>query len=484
MTDFTIIGSGAGGSSVALELLENNYSVEIFEEGSHYNNEKMNMLEGLQSLWRNNGINLFFGKPILNFGEGRSVGGSTIINGGVITYTSDKILELWDRQINENFFYNDEFFNICEKIKNKLVPENQVDNNIRISSSSEILLKAAKSKNFLTKSTNLAFKETNVQHNSPFGCVNGLKNSLDKNYHHLINGLGGTIKSNSKIIKIIPDGNIIKKIIIQNTHTNEIKKIKVKNLILSAGPTQTPKIILNNKLSKFVNDLNFHMNLKILCYYDNDINSHKSSLLTHHVREFENDGVLFMASNYIKPLIASYLNFHHSGQISKLMAEYEKGTVFNCQIQPNYSTAKIKHSSFFNDIKITWKLDKRDFLKIKKYLKILTELVFLSGAKKVLLPLESNSEIFTSFDLAIKKIDNLKEKDLEITSVHAMSSCSLNKSEKNIIDNFGLLKNFKNLYIMDSSIMPSNTGQHPQLSIMAMVTKLIQKNIENKKFKV
>ena len=59
LTDFTIIGSGAGGSSVALELLENNYSVEIFEEGSHYNNEKMNMLEGLQSLWRNNGINLF-----------------------------------------------------------------------------------------------------------------------------------------------------------------------------------------------------------------------------------------------------------------------------------------------------------------------------------------------------------------------------------------------------------------------------------------
>ena len=100
------------------------------------------------------------------------------------------------------------------------------------------------------------------------------------------------------------------------------------------------------------------------------------------------------------------------------------------------------------------------------------------------MPLESSSEIFTSFDLAIKKIDNLKEKDLEITSVHAMSSCSLNKSEKNIIDNFGLLKNFKNLYIMDSSIMPSNTGQHPQLTIMAMVTKLIQKNIENKKFKV
>ena len=31
--------------------------------------------------------------------------------------------------------------------------------------------------------------------------------------------------------------------------------------------------------------------------------------------------------------------------------------------------------------------------------------------------------------------------------------------------------------------MPSNRS-HPQLTIMAMVTKLIQKNIENKKFKL
>ena len=60
----------------------------------------------------NNGINLFFGKPILNFGEGKAIGGSTIINGGVIAYTNEKILKLWDDQINENFFLNDEFFKI------------------------------------------------------------------------------------------------------------------------------------------------------------------------------------------------------------------------------------------------------------------------------------------------------------------------------------------------------------------------------------
>lgn len=484
MTDFTIIGSGAGGSSAALELLENNYSVEIFEEGDYYNHEDNDMIEGLQSLWRNNGINLFFGKPIINFAEGKAVGGSTIINGGVIAYTNEKILKLWDDHINENLFLNEEFFKICDIVKKQLVPSNQIISNNLASSSSKILLKIAKAKNILTKPTNLAFKEINVQHNSPFGCTNGKKNSLDKNYHLLIKKLGGTINGNFKVVKVIPKGNVIKKIILINTHTHKNKEIEVKNLILSAGPTQTPKIILNNKLSNFVNKLNFHMNLKILCYYDNEIDSYKSSLLTHHVREFENDGVLFMASNYIKPLIASYLNFHNSDEIKELMFAYKKGTVFNCQIQPNFSTATIKKSNFFKDIKITWKLDVRDFLKIKKYLKILTELVFISGAKKILLPINNSSEIFTSLDKSLKTIDNLRQKNLEITSVHAMSSCSMNKNEKNLINNYGSLTNFKNVYLMDSSIMPSNTGQHPQLTIMALVKKLIQKNIENKKFKV
>ena len=306
----------------------------------------------------------------------------------------------------------------------------------------------------------------------------------DRNYHKLIKSLNGSIIPNSKIIELVRKNKKIKEIVIENTQTKEKKFHKVKNLILSAGPTQTPKIILTNNLSKHVNPLNFHMNLKILCFYENEIESYKSSLLTHHVREFDNDGVLFMASNYIKPLIASYLNNQPAYSIKNLMSEYKNGSVFNCQIQPNFSVAQINKNFTKKDIKIFWKLDDRDFFKIKKYLKILIELIFLSGAKKVLLPIENSSEIFSQFHKAITKIDNLKKKDIEITSVHAMSSCSLSKNENNIVNNFGLLKSYENIYIMDSSLLPTNTGQHPQLTIMSLVKKLIQKNMQYHKFKI
>ena len=479
--DFTIIGSGAGGSVAAYELLSKGYTVEIFEEGLKFDNREMSAIDGISTLWRNNGINLFQGNPILNFGEGKSVGGSTVINGGVIAHTPENVLHEWDKNLGENFFLNDSFFEECKIIENNLIPPKKNDNFEILSNSSKILIDAAKKKEFTTKPTRLAFSNLNIDHNRPFGCKSGFKNSLDKNYHKNILNWGGRIISGTKVLNIKHNKNQISKIIVQKNSSKELKEIKVNNLILSAGSTQTPSLLLNNKLVKNVNPLNFHMNLKILCLYDSSKDCHKSSLITHHVREFENDGVLFMSSSYIKPLIASYLNFLSSNKIVDFMKNFQNGAVFNCQIKPNFSNATVKKSLFKNEISISWKLDQRDFIKIIKYIKILTELVFISGAKEVILPIENNSEVFTKLDDAYRRINSLNKKNLEITSVHAMSSCSMSNKQDNLVDNFGKLKNFKNLHIMDSSILPTNTGQHPQLTIMSTVSKLIKRNIENKK---
>jgi choline dehydrogenase-like flavoprotein len=480
--DFTIIGSGAGGSVAGNELLNNGYSVEIFEEGINFNNQTMSLMDSISNLWRNNGINLFHGNPILNFGEGKCVGGSTVINGGVIARTDEKILYQWDNLLGENFFLNDDFFKECQIVENNLIPESKNSTPENVSNSSKILIDAAKKKNYITKPAKLAFNNINIDHNKPFGCNTGTKNSLDKNYHKNILNKGGKIISGTKVLKIIYEKNVITKIIVQRDNAEKLEEIKINNLIISAGPTQTPKLLINNGLAENVNPLNFHMNLKILCLYEGSTDCEKSSLLTHHVREFEDDGVLFMASNYIKPLIASYLNFLSTEKIKNFMANYHNGSVFNCQIKPDFSNAKIKKTIFGNNINISWELDQRDFFKIKKYLKILVELVFISGAKKVILPIENCSEIFSNLDDAKRRIDLLKKKNLEITSVHAMSSCSMNRDEQNITNSFGKLKNFKNAHILDASILPSNTGQHPQLTIMSTVSKLIKRNIDNKKF--
>ena len=43
---------------------------------------------------------------------------------------------------------------------------------------------------------------------------------------------------------------------------------------------------------------------------------------------------------------------------------------------------------------------------------------------------------------------------------------------------FGKLNNFQNIFINDASILPSNTGESPQATIMAMA----KHNVKNLKF--
>ena len=111
-----------------------------------------------------------------------------------------------------------------------------------MSGSSKILIDAATKKNYLTKSTNLAFNNLDIQNNGPFGCSKGSKNSLDRNYHKLIKSLNGSIIPNSKIIELVRKNKKINEIVIENTQTKEKKFHKVKNLILSAGPTKHQKL--------------------------------------------------------------------------------------------------------------------------------------------------------------------------------------------------------------------------------------------------
>ena len=47
------------------------------------------------------------------------------------------------------------------------------------------------------------------------------------------------------------------------------------------------------------------------------------------------------------------------------MSEHKNGSVFNCQIQPNFSVAQINKNFTKKDIKIFWKLMIEIFLKLK-----------------------------------------------------------------------------------------------------------------------
>ena len=83
--DVVIVGSGAGGATMAAELAEAGVDVVMIEEGGHHLTESFtaDTMRALRTLYRDGGGGMAVGRPSVLFAEGRCVGGSTVVNGGM-----------------------------------------------------------------------------------------------------------------------------------------------------------------------------------------------------------------------------------------------------------------------------------------------------------------------------------------------------------------------------------------------------------------
>jgi choline dehydrogenase-like flavoprotein len=99
--DVVVIGSGAGGATMAAELAEAGFDVVVLEEGSYYQTRDFTADTSamVRQLYRDGGATMAIGTPPILYQEGRAVGGSTVINGGMSWRTPDKILARWEREL-------------------------------------------------------------------------------------------------------------------------------------------------------------------------------------------------------------------------------------------------------------------------------------------------------------------------------------------------------------------------------------------------
>src|SRR6185295_17921194 len=83
------------------ELAEAGFDVVVLEEGSYYQTRDFTADTSamVRQLYRDGGATMAIGDPPILYQEGRAVGGSTVINGGMSWRTPDKVLARWDREL-------------------------------------------------------------------------------------------------------------------------------------------------------------------------------------------------------------------------------------------------------------------------------------------------------------------------------------------------------------------------------------------------
>src|SRR4029453_11685579 len=97
--DAVVVGTGAGGATAAARLRDAGRDVLMVEEGGLHRTETFTTDPAtmIRRLYRDAGTSMILGNPPIIFAEGRYVGGSTVINGGLAWRTPDAVRARWER---------------------------------------------------------------------------------------------------------------------------------------------------------------------------------------------------------------------------------------------------------------------------------------------------------------------------------------------------------------------------------------------------
>jgi choline dehydrogenase-like flavoprotein len=473
--EYLVIGSGAGGSVVARELARAGKDVLVAEEGGHFKTSEFNdtTANQLRKLYRSGGVTPIIGKPIVGFAEGACVGGSTVINAGYFSRTPQRILDQWSRNLDLRSYGMEDLIPHFENIERDLSVSIKKDDGSN--KDSVAMEEGCRKLGWRIEPAPRVIKECSNQNRCPTGCPTEAKRSMLVSYLPQAFAAGAKIIPNLRITKIIRERNRIRCVKARSKESGEEITIHPDFVFLSGGAVQTPFLLRKSGLSKRAGKrLEFHMNFKVVAKFDHVVNAEKSTVSLNFVREFEDEGALISPANFRLPFVLSTLAHHDNSMLKQVVAESNRYGLFVTQIQSK-SVARV-HAPFAAPF-MTYKFHQDDLHSLRINMIRTAKLLFASGCEEVLFPVQGMRAVTTveEVELAANK---LKPKDIELVTVHAMSSCPMGRRENGaVVDENGKVYGYDNLFICDASVLPTNIGESPQATIMAFSHEIVNRHI-------
>lgn len=448
-----IIGSGIGGSIAAEYLSRAGEEVLILEEGPDISEitPPVNLNKCTQSMWREGGIVPIESNARFVFAEGRTVGGGSMVNAGILHRLPEAVRADWESKYKITDFKDEDlspFFNQCEKICAFPL------NSIKPFPQAEYFKKGAEAKNWETVSPNTTI-ETKADGASK-------RKSMRATYLAEAVRTGTKILSRCRVIKInFAHGKAIG-ISAEHSHadgTAHKLDIECQNLVLACGAIQTPLLLLRSNIKKNIgNTLRFHPTLRITASFQQKTTPWTELMPSHQIKSLAPDLSFGMSLSWPAHLATSLMP---SWPASAPWLRKLDSLAMYYVMTPSHGTGFVR--PFGKSYRVGYKLTGEDLGQLKKGFRHLSSLLREAGATRLFPSLRNHDPGAESFEA----------RDLFALSIHAFSSCPMGEAEKCPVNSYGYLKGFKNIRVLDASILPSAPTVNPQLSIMAIVARCL-----------
>ena len=122
--------------------------------------------------------------------------------------------------------------------------------------------------------------------------------------------------------------------------------------------------------------------------------------------------------------------------------------------------------------RIRYDLDREDTARFKRGIERLTEAYWAAGATEVLAPIRGLPPLRDGDSGPLRDAD-VRARDLELMAFHPLGTARMGSDPaRSVLDANGRLHDVEGLYVADASAVPTALGVNPQITIMALATRL------------
>lgn len=468
--DMVVVGSGAAGGVAAETLTRLGFSVGIVEEGPWLKTRDItvDVHTAFGRVMRQKGMQLLMGRSVMPMLQGRCVGGSTFVNSAIAWRVPEDVIDDWS----ERFGLGDSLsmkglephFDALEKDLGVREVDDRVlggNNKMFLDQCAKMGIEASRMRRYDRDCKGSSLCIT--------GCPTGAKQGMNVTYVPWALRHGARIFTSCRVEHVeIAGGRAVA--VKARSESGKLVRVRARHAVIVAASTiQTPNVLRRSGIRTRALGRHFqaHPGIGMGGLFDRDVGMGFGATQGAESIHFRKSDRFKLETIALPPDIVCARIPGMGHELSERLAQLSHVAMWVTQVR---AEAEGTVGESFGSDRVKYTLTPNDIRASRKALALLARMLFESGAREVWPGIYGLPSVMRSIDEA-KLIEDgpMEPRSYSYIATHLFGAARMGTDPSvTVCDTDFMVHGTEGLYVVDSSVFPTNLGVNPQHTIMAL----------------
>ncbi len=468
--DYVVVGSGAAGATAARILADTGRSLAVLEEGPAVDSREFSDLAypSFKRLLRGMGCQTARGGGFMPVLQGRCLGGSTVVNSAIVWRLPEEVLADWSseyglgkalppKELNENWDTIERELSVAPT-----PPEAWGEFN-------RLMDKARSTMRVSAGPTIRNVRGCRASARCLTGCPYGAKQSMAVSYLPYAEKKGAALVTGARVERVLWDGE--RAAGVAGSLEGPGRNFRVyarKAVILAASAIQTPGILRRSGLANphLGEHFQAHPGCALIGIFDHEVGMWSGATQGYEADHHRSLGRFKVETISLPPELV-LARFPGAGKRwAQSMAEATQAAIWAVQLRA-WAEGSVRERLFGANIRFA--PCPRDMVNLRRALRFTAEMLFAAGARAVLPGIYGLPERLLPGEASMLEAAPEDPSCYAMILSHLFGTARMSpRPAEGVVGPDFCVHGAERLYVIDSSVFPTNTGVNPQHPIMGI----------------